>query len=332
MIARAVQLKLSRSDIPTAVRTVFSKRDLLRQLSAIDNDVPARQRILRLEASLRSRTNAHLNTLPPESAKFDKFNTSPFVLMIHCLNRGYTKVSEIEKDILPAKQFSSMETSAGRMVEAVALPLYGWDVVPSGMHSANSSLDGRRVDAETLHLATLKSGPRCLNDEMSENFADGILAHYESWAKESNRKSIEFTYGVLYGTPRVSNKKDWHILRNVVEKLPIKHVIQTPKKMWWCAFEKNGIAVSITVRIGKDWWAHLGGTQWCFLELCIALIRTCVHPGDPESPDYLYTISDLGAIVSMESVPQTYNIALLQHSQIPWLFFLARHFCDELVD
>ena len=60
-----------------------------------------------------------------------------------------------------------METSAGRMVETIVLPVYDWEIVPSEMHSVNSALDGKRLLGDELRLATLKSGPRCLNDEMS---------------------------------------------------------------------------------------------------------------------------------------------------------------------
>src|SRR5690606_25962070 len=102
----------------------------------------------------------------------EEFNTSPFVLLIHARQRQYSKVSELERDILPAKQFSSMETSAGRMVEEVVLPVYGWQCVLSQMHTSYSAIDGKCVTPTTLCAATLKSGPRCLNDEMSENLAD----------------------------------------------------------------------------------------------------------------------------------------------------------------
>jgi hypothetical protein len=61
------------------------------------------------------------------------------------------------------------------MVEEVALPVYGWECVASEMHSTNSMLDGKQLGSDPYKLATLKSGPRCLNDEMSENFADNII-------------------------------------------------------------------------------------------------------------------------------------------------------------
>lgn len=317
--------------IPKNQNIGLTKRGLLETLARIDADQSAKARVLALETAFRARVASHIGSSPAASATLDSFNTSPFVLMIHCLKRKYTRISEIEKDILPAKEFSSMETSAGRMVEDVTLPAYGWSSVPSGMHTPNSALDGQRIVGDTLHLATLKSGPRCLNDEMSENFADAILNHSATWAKVAGKSKIDFTYGVLYGTPRISNKKDWHILRNVIEKLDDHaQVLLRHDNSWACAFKRDGLTVKVTVRIGRDWWTHLGGNDACFVEVCTALIRACVQPGEPDAIGTKYSISDLGTIVSTSSVPKDFNVALLQKGQLPWLFFLARHFCDDL--
>ena len=43
-------------------------------------------------------------------------------------------------------------------------------------------------------------------------------------------------------------------------------------------------------------------------------------------------IADLHEIVSTATVSRDYNVSLLQRSQLPWLFLIARHFCDKLVD
>src|SRR5437763_10651274 len=102
--------------LPRPLRLVISKHDLLRQLSAIDSDDDARQRVLVMETEFRRRITAHVEALPAVDARFAKFNTSPFVLLIHSLKQGYRHINQIEADILPAKLFSSMETSAGRMV------------------------------------------------------------------------------------------------------------------------------------------------------------------------------------------------------------------------
>jgi hypothetical protein len=59
-----------------------------------------------------------------------------------------------------------------------------------------------------------------------------------------------------------------------------------------------------------------------------ALVRACVNPTSDIQEGGKYTIYDLGQIVSTSTVPEDFNIGLLQRSQIPWLFFLARHYCD----
>jgi hypothetical protein len=166
---------------------------------------------------------------------------------------------------------------------------------------------------------------------MSENFADAIISHAHAWAKAGNVSKIDFTYGVLYGTQKQSNKKDWHILRNLAEKLPNESFHELPNNRWQCGFTHKDISINATIRVGKTWWDFLGG-ETCLVELCVALIRACISPGDIDADDQIYAISDLADIVSTRSVSPTFNSALLQRSQIPWLFFLARHFCDSLTD
>ena len=318
--------------IPRATSRNISKADLLRQLQEVDASEERRGRVLRLETAFRGKIDAHLDALPNVGESFAKFNTSPYVLLMHARKSRYSKISEIESDILPAKLFSSMETSAGRMVEEVVLPEYGWVCVESEMHSSNSSLDGKQVQSDVLRLATLKSGPRCLNDEMSENFADAILGNYASWARDEERTSIDFTYGVLYGTPRQSNKKDWHILRNIREKIEAPDELTvSPDRQWTCQFRGAGVTADATIRIGLDWWDHLGG-ELCFVEVFSALIRACIEVGTADESTCQYMIGDLGRIVSATGVDHDYNVEILQISQLPWLFLMANHFCDQLVD
>ena len=320
--------------LPKPEARIIRKADLLLQVKAIDTDTKARQRVLNLETDFRRRMASHIEALPPESSRFAKFSTNPFVLMMHCKKKGYSSISQIEADILPAKLFSSMETSAGKMAELVALPVYGWDTegVISGMHSANSDLDGRKIEGDLVRLATLKSGPRCLNDTMSAGIADGIIANIRGWAVDVRAKRVEFTYGVLYGTPKQSNKKDWHILRNLEEKLPAGSVYESPANQWHCSFKLDRLDVTAAVRIGSDWWNHLATSENCFVEICIALIRACVTvpPSGGGDDAYTYMISDLADIVSTTGLADSYNVSLLQREQIEWLFFLARHFCDKL--
>lgn len=321
---------MAHQGMPRPEALILSKADLLKSLIRVDGDKDSSDRALAMETDFRTRITSHVQSLPTKDAKFAKFNTSPFVLMFYTLQHGFSRISEIEEAILPAKVFSSMETSAGRMVESIVLPKYDWEFVQSGMHSTNSAIDGKKMNGDTLCLATLKSGPRCLNDEMSENFADTILTNCEEWAKQSDVKKIDFTYGVLYGTKKQSNKKDWHILRNVARKLP-SGMKEGPESKWHCKFIKKKVNVTVTVRIGIDLWNYVAGHDLAFSEICTALLRACVKPSETETGRHEYTISDLEQIISLAEVPGAFNIKILQRSQLEWLFFLARHFCDNLV-
>ena len=317
--------------LPKPVRFTLSKLGLIEALVALDKDKGATSRVLKMETDFRKKIQTHVEALPTGEAEFAKFNTNPFVLMFHTFKKQYRHISQIEQDILPAKVFSSMETSAGRMVEAVMLPVYSWQPVLSSMHTANSVIDGKKLTGKTFCLATLKSGPRCLNDEMSENIADAIITNSSAWAIEAKVRNIEFTYGVLYGTKRQSNKKDWHILRNIVEKLPANTIKIDPKHGWTCEYEKDGVKVVVTIRVGVELWNYIAGSEMAFVEMCVALIRACVAPSETQPSDYKFTIVDLAEIISLQSVPSDFNVSILQRSQLEWLFFFARHFCDELL-
>lgn len=319
-------------NLPSQVaKTVFSKGALIADLQAVDSDASSRHRVLTLESGFRQRIQSHVTSLPAANATLGEFNTNPFVLMIYAQSKRYSRLSQLEGDILPAKLFSSMETSAGRMVEDVTLPVYGWHTVPSGMQTPNSALDGKQLVLPVLKAATLKSGPRCLNDEMSENLADSVLAHGPTWLSSNGASELDFTYGVLYGTRKQSNKKDWHILRNISEKLPAKQVLDPPWRRWECKFLLAQQPATATIRVGKQWWDYLGGSL-CLTEICVALIRACVVPGRIEPAGTMYAITDLASIVAWPSGQPTVNVGILQLSQMPWFFFLMRHFCDEMND
>lgn len=318
------------SGLPSPSPRIIKKSTLLDDLRTIDVDTASRDRVLTMETNFRKKIAAHVDSLSRVNEPLRKFSTSPLVLVIHTFLKSYSKISEIEDDILPAKQFSSMETSAGRFVEEVALPAYGWEVVPSEMHSTNSAVDGKQAKNGVLRMTTLKSGPRCLNDSMSENLADSILGNALAWANEHDATQLDFTYGVLYGTKKQSNKKDWHILRNIHEKAG-GLITEAPTDQWRCQFVVEDVTVNVEIRIGIDWWNYLGGPLG-FVEVLTALIRACVEPGIADPADYDYKIADLGHIISMASVSDEYNVSLLQRSQIPWMFFLAAHYSDSIAN
>jgi hypothetical protein len=322
-------------DLPQAVSAVrLSKVEIFHSLQRVDADTASRKRVLAMETDFRRRISTHLSGLPANDAQFRKFFTSPFVLMFYSRQQNYQHVGQVEKDLVPAKVFSSMETSAGRMVEYVTLPVYGWEPVESTMHSHTSVLDGRKLRTRQGQFvgATLKSGPRTLNDEMAQNIGEDIVANASAWALDKKSNEVHFTYDVLYGTKQQSNKKDWHILRHIEGSLSRKaKVTSSHKGKCSIGYEDGPLSVSATVRVGLEWWEFLGGRD-AWIELCCALIRACVDPGSTTNVARNYTISDLADILALPAEAQSINVSVLQKSQLEWLLFLARHFCDELTN
>lgn len=309
---------------------LLSKRDIFARLKTIDGDTAATGRILGMESEFRTKIATHIKGLPQARSKFAKFSTSPFVLMSYSRQKSYSRVAEIAQDLVPAKVFSSMETSAGKMVEEVVLPIYGWEGVHSAMHSHESLLDGRKVDqvGGRFVAATLKSGPRTLNDDMAKNIGHELVERAPSWAVDRGVREVEFTYGVLYGTKKQSNKKDWHILRNIDEARPRQsQVIASHRGAWAISYSDGPLTVAATVRVGIEWWDYLGGPN-TWIELCCALIRACVKPARELATVPSHTIADLPSVVDLSGLDSSYNVSVLQRSQLEWLLFLARHFAD----
>lgn len=71
-------------DLPKNVPPVIiSKQNIYAALKRIDDNPDARARVLRMEDDFRRKIAKHLRGLPAADARFQKFNTSPFVLMFH---------------------------------------------------------------------------------------------------------------------------------------------------------------------------------------------------------------------------------------------------------
>ena len=147
---------------------------------------------------------------------------------------------------------------------------------------------------------------------------------------------MEFTVGVLYGTPKKSNKKDWHILRRACDAVRTlggaAKVLEAPNGQWHCRFQIAGIEVKAQVRIGKSLWDLIGGNCDAYTELLCAAIRSCVEPTNKLGYSGAFDIPDLGNIVALTKAQSKMNFTILQKSQIQWFMLLSAHFSENLTD
>lgn len=318
--------------LPVVHLEIAYKSNILTELQQIDQDDAARARVLQMETGFRQKAQILGANLPTGQSLFRSFNTSPFVLMLYSSTRSYREVYQLDGDILDAKVFSSVETSAGRMVEQVALPPYGWSTVASAMSTATSVIDGERITPSGADFVTLKSAGNCINDSMAKNIGWDIADHYAQWATDANRTNITVTLGYLYGTYARSNKKGWHMMNRLRERLESNGVVMDvpPDGRWNCSFTHEGITVTVAVLMGKALWEALTGRPLAYLEICVALVRACITPTTTPTTTPPFSIPDLQSIVSTAIVPPTYNVSILQLGQLEWLFLVLSHYCDRL--
>lgn len=302
-------------DLPVSPVVRLSKADIFTSLRRVDSDPGARARVLDMEVRFRRQVDAYVTA----KARKGKPMTNPFVLMMHSRRMGYRHVAEVVRDIPAGAGFASMETEAGKMVERVTFEVFGWRIVESAMHSDDTVVDAWTVEGDTLKCATLKSGPRCLNDAMSKDIGSDVAKNIIGWATKNDVRAVDFSYAVIYGTPLRSNKKDWHVLRNIAEALPAGSEVSTSyKKAWAFGYSQNGVRITAAVRLGLDWWDYLGGPD-TWIEVSAAFIRACIQPATEN-------------VQNPCPAPADFNVALLQRSQLEWLVLAAGHYCDALAD
>lgn len=319
------------NNIPRADPIVLDKPWVLDQLRAIDNDPSSRDRVLRMETGFRQRIGIMSQNLPSPDTPFKELSTSPFVLMALSFHNKYKQVIELEKGLIAGKAMSSIETSLGRMVEEITLPVYGWTCVPSAMHTPYSVIDGKHIANGVGEFATLKSGWRCINDDQVSSIAQKTVDNYQTWAHDAGVSKIDFTVGILYGTYKLSNKKDWHILDEAKKKMVERGytVTESPDHKWHCSFSDGSIELRMRVRIGRDLWSYIGNSEKALVEVNTALVRACVVP-DPSAPMVAeHLIEGVDEIASLGPVPEDFNVSILQKSQLEWLFLILSHYCDE---
>lgn len=321
-------------NIPRANPILIDKQWILDQLRDIDNDPASRDRVLQMEMGFREKIGVMSDNLSTIDTPFKELNTSPFVLMALSYHKRYRRLIELEKGLIEGKAMSSIETSLGRMVEEITLPVYGWEPVPSMMHTPYSVIDGKHITPEVGKFATFKSGWRCINDDQVSSIAQKVVDNYQAWAREAGVNVIDFTIGILYGTYKLSNKKDWHIMDEAKKKMVERGygVITSPDQRWDCAFSDGSVELKMRVRIGIDLWTYIGNSDRTLVEVSTALVRACVVP-DPSSPLVSeHLIEGINRITSLDSVPADFNVGIIQRSQLEWLFLVLSHYSDEFRD
>lgn len=290
------------------------------------------ERIGQLKAALETRMR-QINARPPA---IDGKSTNPFVLAAYAELFDVQHMKQVDEIVAAAKVFSSIETAAGRVVEDVIPPFYGWAQIDSPGHTVLSEIDSARVVDDTVELVALKSGPMCINDSMVSQIANAISANWIEWSNHWNVNKVRYIVGMNYSTAKNSNKKDWHIVRLAEERtvatgLAITRSCTRPdgrRPIASSFFEgtKNGKSLRVETLQGRELWAHVAGAEDAFLQICWAMARCLNAQAVPVGTNF--STGEMREIVEFAG---SINAPDVSDAEKQWLIFFARHFVDKLV-
>lgn len=315
---------------PSVPLTVLEVQEFL-HLTTLPEHANRLARIAQLETALEQRM-VQINARTPA---IDGKSTNPFVLAAYAHLFDVQTLKQVDDIVAAAKVFSSIETAAGRVVEDVLPPFYGWEQIDTPGHSVRSEIDSARKAGGIAELVALKSGPMCINDSMVAQISNAVATHWEAWAEHWEVDHVRYIVGMNYSTAKNSNKKDWHIVRLAEEKVEAKGatidvsctIPQDKRPLARSHFEanQNGKTLRVETLQGRALWSHIGGSDDAFLEICWAMAR-CMETLEVP-PGSNFTTGEMSEIVEFAAAIDAPDVS---EAEKQWLVLFARHFVDEL--
>jgi len=288
-------------------------------------------RVAQLEQALETR----MRQINARSPAIDGKSTNPFVLAAYAKLFDVQHLKQVDDIVAAAKVFSSIETAAGRVVEDVIPPFYGWEQIDSPGHTLLSEIDSARIAGDTIELVALKSGPMCINDSMVSQIANAVANNWVEWSDHWSVDKVRYIVGMNYSTARNSNKKDWHIVRLAQERAAEHGAVITsscttpqgnrPLAHPFFEAEMGGKALRVETMQGRALWAHIGGSDDAFLEICWAMAKCMEALAVPAGS--VFTTREMQEIVDFAA---SLDVPEVSDAEKQWLVFFARHFADEL--
>jgi len=234
------------------------------------------------------------------------YRTNPYVLITSATLMDLSDPQRFAEFLFNNKLYMGLETSFGKSIEGILVSEYPigaskahrW-TEPNEKIAESHALAGldredkakrrtvsvwREIDKSCIagnrrYLATIKSGPNCINDTQVEAMKNAIADHHETWMKMTRKNHpgvnrIDIVIGLTYGTDRTTNNKENQILVKLLE-----HGFEEEDRA-----RKPGVLIDSESRsirvyrhIGQDFWGFIGNpsspskTPFVYLEVLLAL-------------------------------------------------------------
>jgi hypothetical protein len=252
------------------------------------------------------------NYLKPNVAKtiedkedIDDYRLNPYAITAIAGILDLDTAEEISEFIFGSKLYMSLETAFGKSVENIVLPIYpipsttaGWEEHPEKEREMKSDsrtedlvwqdVDKYCVIGDTAYITTVKSGPRTLNEDITDSIKDDIAYHSETWLEGTQKhhpevEKLNVTIGLTYGTDHSTNNKEMRILLKLVEEGFVE--IDRDSKPGVIQHPEND-DISVESRVGIDFWSYVGSPQnpddaeHVFLEVLLGMIEAADETGE----------------------------------------------------
>ncbi len=249
------------------------------------------------------------------------YSTNPYVLLTSASVMNLEDPARFASFLFNTKLYMGLETSFGKSIEAAFVSPYPlnqnakhkWIDAPEKI-AEFAKLKGlgreekarvrtgsvwREVDKSCVvgnrrYMASIKSGPNCINDSQVQAMTSAIMQHHMQWLADTKATypdvtGLDIVVGLTYGTDRTTNNKENQILAKL---LAAGFEEEDRTKRPGVLIDRKTKSIRVYRRIGRDFWAFIGdpvephATEFVFLEVMLALskaLSTGIESADLET-------------------------------------------------
>lgn len=234
----------------------------------------------------------------------DDYRLNPSIIAVSSI-LDLADSGEIAEFIFGAKLYMALETAFGKSVEDVVMPIYpaidaeaGWKEHPKKVEEMSGDARGedlvwQKVDKycvvdDTAYLATVKSGPRTLNESTTDSMKSDIAEHSEAWLegtqeRHSQVENLEVIIGLTYGTDNTTNNKEMRILLKLVEE-GFEEVNRGRQP--GVVVHPDNDDIKVHSKVGIDFWSLVANPrdpdtgEFAFLEMLLGFVKAADEAGE----------------------------------------------------
>lgn len=322
-------------------KSIFSKEQKLSRALCIQklHEIDQSEDLFDKVDSTKKKLIERFKKSAAKEPEIDGKSLNPIVLGMVAFKNNFQSPVDLDEILKISKEFSSFETSSGRIVEDIFPIEYGFETVKTEAHDPFSEIDCKRIENGVAHLVALKSGPSCINDSMSKRIGNSIAENNCEWFEKYSVNEIVFTVAMNYGTAKLSNKKDWHTIRLAEESLTsagyeieVSCIKEGKIAHPYFIAKQNDKTLRVQTLQGKALWDYITRNEIGFYVLVLALVMASIENPDVSEDKNVMTKNLVETIRIDSELDLLTEFNNIDEEYVPWFFLMVRHFVDDLTN